>query len=124
MVRQSNADYIQPLATVFPAKGWNGVARLGPLGDPAKVNCQTCHQGYSKPLGGVSMLGDNPALREIWRADEQKAPAAPTAPLVAVAVARAGDAVVAGAVVATGAAAEAVRNKAEAVRSAATTPTG
>ncbi|WP_199555941.1 photosynthetic reaction center cytochrome PufC [Sandaracinobacteroides hominis] len=62
MARQANEDYIQPLQTVFP-KDMN---RLGPMGDPMKVNCQTCHQGHSKPLGGISMLADNPALREIW----------------------------------------------------------
>jgi photosynthetic reaction center cytochrome c subunit len=122
MVRQSNADYIQPLATVFPATAWNG-ARLGPLGDPLKVNCQTCHQGYSKPLGGVSMLADNPALREIWRAEAPAPAAAPTAVMAAGAV-RTAEGVVAGAVVATGAAAEAVANKAEAVRAAVAAPTG
>ena len=31
--------------------------------DPYKVNCMTCHQGVSKPLGGVSMLDQAPALR-------------------------------------------------------------
>ena len=57
MVRDVNADYITPLASVFPAY------RKGPHGDPYKVNCQTCHQGQSKPLGGVSMLAANPALK-------------------------------------------------------------
>lgn len=36
--------------------------RLGPLGDVAKINCATCHQGASKPLLGQSMLGDWPEL--------------------------------------------------------------
>ncbi len=57
MVRNTNSDYILPLAGVFPAN------RKGPLGDPYKVNCLTCHQGVSKPLGGVSMLPDYPYLR-------------------------------------------------------------
>jgi photosynthetic reaction center cytochrome c subunit len=115
MVRQMNSDYIQPLASVFPAKGWDEQARLGPLGDPLKVNCQTCHQGYSKPLGGVSMLADNPSLREIWRAD---APApAPTA-VAAIGAAATPNGVVVAKVVATGAAAEAVVAKADAVRTA------
>ena len=57
MVRDTNGGYITPLAAVFPAH------RKGPLGDPYKVNCLTCHQGQSKPLGGVSMLPDYPYLR-------------------------------------------------------------
>jgi len=58
MVRESNDQYITPLKSVFPAH------RLGPMGDPFKVNCQTCHQGVNKPLGGVSMLADNPSLAD------------------------------------------------------------
>ncbi len=58
MVRNINDDYITPLKGVFPAH------RLGPTGDPFKVNCETCHQGANKPLGGVSMLADNPSLRD------------------------------------------------------------
>lgn len=115
MVRQMNSDYIQPLATVFPAKGWDGQARLGPLGDPLKVNCQTCHQGYNKPLGGVSMLADNPSLREIWRAD---APAPAPVAVAAVGAARTTNGVAVAKLVATGAAAQAVVGKADAVRSA------
>lgn len=57
MVRDINQSYITPLATVFPAN------RKGPLGDPYKVNCLTCHQGQAKPLNGVSMLKDYPYLR-------------------------------------------------------------
>lgn len=56
MVREINANYITPLTPVFPAN------RLGPAGDPYKVNCTTCHQGKNKPLGGVSMLKDYPQL--------------------------------------------------------------
>lgn len=56
MARNINGEYIQPLAGVFPASG------KGPQGDPWKVNCMTCHQGVNKPLGGVSMLKDHPAL--------------------------------------------------------------
>ncbi|MBX9859935.1 MAG: photosynthetic reaction center cytochrome c subunit [Sphingomonas sp.] len=56
MVRQANDQYINPLASVFPAY------RKGPHGDPYKVNCSTCHQGLNKPLGGVSMLADYPML--------------------------------------------------------------
>jgi photosynthetic reaction center cytochrome c subunit len=117
MVRQANSDYIQPLASVFPAKGWDNQARLGPLGDPLKVNCQTCHQGYSKPLGGVSMLADNPSLREIWRADGPASAPAPSA-VIATGAVRTTNAVVGAAVVATGAAAEAVSARAEDARTA------
>ena len=58
MVRNINEDYITPLAPIFPAN------RKGPHGDPYKVNCTTCHQGQSKPLGGVSMLDQAPWLAQ------------------------------------------------------------
>jgi photosynthetic reaction center cytochrome c subunit len=57
MVRDTNAGYIESLTPVFPAY------RKGPHGDPYKVNCTTCHQGVSKPLGGVSMIAQAPSLR-------------------------------------------------------------
>lgn len=57
MVRDINEDYIGSLQSVFPAY------RKGPHGDPYKVNCTTCHQGVSKPLGGVSMIAQAPALK-------------------------------------------------------------
>ena len=56
MVRDINSTYITSLKAVFPAY------RKGPLGDPYKVNCTTCHQGQNLPLGGVSMLAQAPAL--------------------------------------------------------------
>ncbi len=56
MVRDTNEQYITPLAPIFPAN------RKGPLGDPLKVNCLTCHQGQAKPLGGQSMRQDYPYL--------------------------------------------------------------
>lgn len=56
MTRDINNNYIEPLAPVFPTN------RKGPAGDPLKVNCATCHQGAAKPLNGVSMLKDHPAL--------------------------------------------------------------
>lgn len=52
MVDAINTDYIDPLKPVFPAN------RLGPLGDPLKANCGTCHNGAPKPLLGASMLKD------------------------------------------------------------------
>lgn len=57
MVRDINDDYLSSLAAVFPAN------RKGPRGDVLKVNCTTCHQGVSKPLGGVSMIAQAPTLR-------------------------------------------------------------
>ena len=57
MVRDVNDDYLTSLASVFPAN------RKGPHGDVYKVNCTTCHQGVSKPLGGISMIDQAPALK-------------------------------------------------------------
>ncbi len=57
MVRDINVNYISTLQSVFPAY------RKGPHGDPYKVNCTTCHQGLSKPLGGISMIAQAPALK-------------------------------------------------------------
>lgn len=59
MVKNTNEEYIHPLASVFPAK------RLGPQGDPYKTNCATCHQMQRKPLGGAQMSKDYPALRTV-----------------------------------------------------------
>jgi photosynthetic reaction center cytochrome c subunit len=56
MVRELNAEYLTPLASTFPPN------RLGPTGDVPKVNCGTCHQGVSKPLGGANMLQAHPEL--------------------------------------------------------------
>jgi photosynthetic reaction center cytochrome c subunit len=56
MVRDINNAYLDSLHDVFPAY------RKGPLGDNAKVNCATCHQGLYKPLYGVSMLTTFPEL--------------------------------------------------------------
>ena len=56
MARDLNVNYMQPLTSVFPA------GRKGELGDVAKNNCATCHQGAYKPLYGVSMLKSHPEL--------------------------------------------------------------
>ena len=56
MARDVNNAYLEPLTANFPAN------RLGPGGDVAKVNCATCHQGVSKPLGGLAMAKDWPGL--------------------------------------------------------------
>lgn len=57
MARELNVDYMESLTRVFPAH------RLGVLGDVAKIDCATCHQGVFKPLYGVSMAKDYPELR-------------------------------------------------------------
>ncbi len=57
MVRDINGQYIGSLPCVFPKH------RLDPQDDPLKVNCTTCHRGINKPLGGVSIVKDYPALR-------------------------------------------------------------
>lgn len=59
LVRDLNKDYLEPLQSTFPKN------RLGPLGDVAKVNCATCHQGVYKPLYGASMLKDYPELAAV-----------------------------------------------------------
>lgn len=76
MVRNINQDYITSLQSVFPAN------RKGPQGDPYKVNCATCHNGQTKPLGGTSMLAQAPALRgsTTTPAATAQAAAAPAAP--------------------------------------------
>jgi len=56
MVRALNRAHLEPLTPVFPEN------RLGPLGDVAKVNCATCHQGVNKPLYGAPMAEDFPVL--------------------------------------------------------------
>jgi len=56
MARDLNNAYLEPLTKSFPAN------RLGPLGDVAKVNCATCHQGVYKPLYGAQMAKSYPAL--------------------------------------------------------------
>ena len=56
MARELNLEYLEPLTPVFPAQ------RKGELGDVAKLNCATCHQGAYKPLNGAAMLKDHPEL--------------------------------------------------------------
>jgi len=57
LVRDLNNHYLVPLTHTFPEH------RLGVLGDVAKVNCATCHQGVFKPLYGESMAKDYPELQ-------------------------------------------------------------
>jgi len=75
MVRDLNNQYLVPLTGHFPSQ------RLGVLGDVAKVNCATCHQGLFKPLYGVSMAKDYPELSGDHPSASASAP--PTAELLA-----------------------------------------
>jgi photosynthetic reaction center cytochrome c subunit len=56
MVRELNNSYI------WPTNDWLPAHRQGPLGDPQKINCNTCHNGVYKPLYGAPMLKDYPNL--------------------------------------------------------------
>lgn len=58
MARELNNDYLTPLQPTFPPN------RLGPMGDVAKVNCATCHQGVYKPLFGAPMAKHYPELQQ------------------------------------------------------------
>jgi photosynthetic reaction center cytochrome c subunit len=53
-----NNDYVTPLGEILPN------TRKGPLGDPYKIYCATCHQGAYKPLYGAPMLKDYPSLAQ------------------------------------------------------------
>ncbi len=57
MAQHLNTTHLVPITGVFPAN------RLGPKGDVAKVNCETCHQGINKPYYGQSMAKDYPELQ-------------------------------------------------------------
>lgn len=57
MVQEMNTEYLTPLKDTYPPN------RLGPKhGDAPKAACKTCHQGYSKPMGGMNMISDWPEL--------------------------------------------------------------
>jgi photosynthetic reaction center cytochrome c subunit len=84
-VREMNNDYVVPLGEVLPA------SRKGPLGDPYKIYCATCHQGAYKPLYGAAMAKDYPALMGTAPAEEA-APAAEEAAPPAQAMAEAPEA--------------------------------
>ena len=81
MARDINNNYITALGDVWPQNG-KGIYgnRRGPHGDPLKVNCATCHQGVNKPLGGVKMLKDYPALKGPYGPAPVTAAATPAPP--------------------------------------------
>ncbi len=57
MVREMNTQFINRTTDWLPEH------RKGPLGDPLKVNCGTCHQGAYQPLLGANMINDYPTLK-------------------------------------------------------------
>ena len=69
MARDLNKTFMEPLTPVFPEH------RKGELGDVAKANCATCHQGAYKPLNGQSMIKDFPELATLAKAAAAPAPA-------------------------------------------------
>ncbi|WAC73185.1 photosynthetic reaction center cytochrome PufC [Roseateles sp. SL47] len=71
MTRALNQEFLVPLTHTFPSN------RLGPMGDVAKVNCATCHQGAHKPLYGAEMAKFHPEL--MMKSPAASAPAAPAA---------------------------------------------
>jgi photosynthetic reaction center cytochrome c subunit len=78
LARELNNDYLLPLTSTFPAH------RLGVLGDVAKVNCATCHQGLFKPLYGESMAKDYPELQgPVRHAEKPPTPASAAPPTAA-----------------------------------------
>jgi photosynthetic reaction center cytochrome c subunit len=74
MTRDLNNQYLVPLTDKFPSH------RLGVLGDVAKVDCATCHQGVFKPLYGVSVAKSYPELQGIMH---HEAAAPTTTPVTA-----------------------------------------
>ena len=79
-VREINNTYIGSVADILP------VHRKGPMGDPLKVGCKTCHQGAYKPLYGAKMAKDYPGLLAVMKTTPPAAapamPAAEPAPAV------------------------------------------
>jgi photosynthetic reaction center cytochrome c subunit len=71
MVQALNDKFLGPLKDKFPAN------RLGPKGDGPKVFCATCHNGVSKPLFGISMAKNFPALRSAASVASDAVPEAP-----------------------------------------------
>lgn len=72
MVRDINNAFMVPLTDTFPAN------RKGVLGDVAKANCTTCHQGAYKPVFGAPMLKDHPGLAALTDAFDKASSVAPT----------------------------------------------
>jgi photosynthetic reaction center cytochrome c subunit len=64
-VREMNNVFINSTADILPD------TRKGPLGDPLKVSCKTCHQGAYRPLYGAQMLKDYPSLARLSGAAKQ-----------------------------------------------------
>ena len=74
MVREMNTKYVNQTTDWLPDH------RKGPMGDPLKVNCATCHQGAYKPMLGANMVKDYPNLARttLLEPKEETAPASET----------------------------------------------
>ncbi|MBW0170514.1 MAG: photosynthetic reaction center cytochrome PufC [Hydrogenophaga sp.] len=81
MVQALNNEHMLPLTDTFPPN------RKGELGDVAKLNCATCHQGAYKPVFGAPMLKDSPGLAALRTAFEKMATAPTDGPAAAPAAA-------------------------------------
>ena len=76
-VREMNNTYIGSVTDILPAH------RKGPLGDPLKVGCNTCHQGAYKPLYGAPMAPAYPGLLAVMKTTPPAPPAPPAEPAAA-----------------------------------------
>jgi photosynthetic reaction center cytochrome c subunit len=77
MVRDLNNNFMVPITNLFPA------GRLGPMGDVAKINCQTCHQGAYAPYYGAKVIADYPVLTHATNGGGQTAQRSTTTPKTA-----------------------------------------
>ena len=71
MVREMNTKYVNQTTDWLPDH------RKGPMGDPLKVNCATCHQGAYKPMLGANMVKDYPNLARTTLLEPKAQPTAP-----------------------------------------------
>ena len=71
MVRALNNNFMVPITNLFPA------SRRGPMGDVAKINCETCHQGAYAPYYGAHVVDTYPALTHSTNGGSTTAQTAP-----------------------------------------------
>jgi photosynthetic reaction center cytochrome c subunit len=74
MVRDLNNNFMVPITNLFPA------GRRGPMGDVAKINCETCHQGAYAPYYGAHVVDTYPALTHATNGGGGTAQAVPPPP--------------------------------------------
>jgi photosynthetic reaction center cytochrome c subunit len=71
MVRDLNRNFMVPITNIFPA------GRRGTMGDVAKINCETCHQGAYAPFYGAHVVAGYPSLTHPTNGATQSAQSAP-----------------------------------------------